>query len=144
MRGDVALPAAHSKAWQSVLKSKAMRIPGPARTAVALVAAYAVALQTILLVFGGPVAGAIDFAGRPICSHLGAGTTSPAPSEHGRDCLAACLTGCIGGAVAVPAPGAALFYAPAPLHTVAAAIEAAPAIRLSATGAHRSRAPPPA
>jgi hypothetical protein len=119
-----------------------MRIHDSARAAVALAAAYAVALQTILLVFGSAGAGAPGFAGQAVCSHLGAGTSGPVPAEHGRDCLAACLTGCIGGAVAMPEPGAALLYAPQPLHAVAAAVEAAATMRLSATGAHRSRAPP--
>jgi hypothetical protein len=120
-----------------------MRIHGSARAAVALVAAYAVALQTILLVFGGSLAGAAGFAGQPICSHSGAATTSPAPAGPGRDCLAACLSGCMCGAIAVPVRGAALLYAPQPLQTLAAAAEAAPAMPLSASRAHRSRAPPP-
>jgi len=119
-----------------------MRIHGSARAAVAFVAACAVALQTILLVFGGSLAGAAGFAGQPICSHSNAATTSPAPAGPGRDCLATCLTGCMCGAMAVPVPGAALLYAPEPLQTLAAAAGAAPAMRLSVNRANRSRAPP--
>lgn len=108
----------------------------------ALVAAYAVALQTILLVFGGPIAGAADHAAQPICSHFGVGGNGSAPAGLGHDCLAACLTGCCCGAIAVPAPGAAVASAPESAQTVAVAVAGAPILRLSATGAHRSRAPP--
>lgn len=111
------------------------------RATVALVAAYAVALQTILLVFAGAVsAGAAPFAAAPICS--GAGATDPASPGHSQDCLGACLTGCSCGTAAVPVPGATVAYAPEPAQIVTAAIEAATAIRAGVTAAHRSRAPP--
>ncbi len=120
-----------------------MRTRYYARAVVALVAAYAVALQAILLVLGGPIAGAGDFAAQPICSAFGAAGTGSAPVGHEHDCLAACLIGCCCGATAAPAPGAILVYALKPARTVGAAGEAAtPTLRLSATGAHRSRAPP--
>jgi hypothetical protein len=120
-----------------------MRIRHSARAAVALAAAYAVALQTILLVFGGPVAGAANFATQPICSHFGDSSSAP-PAGPGHDCLTACLTGCCCGAVAVPPPGVGGIFAPIPVQRVGAAVAAAPTVQLSATGAHRSRAPPPA
>jgi hypothetical protein len=120
-----------------------MRIHGSARAAVAVVAAYAVALQTILLVFGGSIAGADDLFGQTICSHDGGGTSAPAPAGHGHDCLAACLTGCSCGAAAVPVRESALLSAPQPLRLVAASAQAKPAIWPSAIRAHRSRAPPP-
>jgi hypothetical protein len=120
-----------------------MRIRHSARAAVALAAAYAVALQTILLVFGGPVTGAAHFAAQPICSYFG--DSGPAPAGPGHDCLEACLTGCCCGAVAVPLPGVAGIAAPMRVQRVGAAVAvAAPTVRLTATGAHRSRAPPPA
>jgi hypothetical protein len=112
------------------------------RATVALIAAYAVALQTILLVIAGAVPGATQFAATPICSAIGTSGTGSAPSGHSQDCLAACLTGCCCGAAAVPAPGTTIAYAPEPAPTVIAAIEAATATRPGITAAHRSRAPP--
>jgi hypothetical protein len=120
-----------------------MRIHGSARAAVAVVAAYAVALQTILLVFGGSIAGADHLFGQTICSHDGGGTNDSAPVGHGRDCLAACLTGCNCGAAAVPVRDSALLYGPQPLQFVTVSGQATPAIWPSAIRAHRSRAPPP-
>jgi hypothetical protein len=113
------------------------------RATVALIAAYAVALQTILLVFAGAVpAGAASFAETPICSAAGAAGTGSVPG-HGQDCLTACLTGCCcGGAAAVPMPGATAAYAPEPARIVIAAIEATATPRPGMTAAHRSRAPP--
>jgi hypothetical protein len=111
------------------------------RATVALIAAYAVALQTILLVFTGAVpAGATSFAGTPICS--GAGSTGPVSPGHSQDCLTACLTGCSCGATAIPVPGTAVAYVPEPAQIVIAAIEAATTSRPGMTAAHRSRAPP--
>jgi hypothetical protein len=110
------------------------------RATVALIAAYAVALQTILLVFAGTMPGATSFAATPICSSTaGNGSVPPGPSQ---DCLTACLTGCCCGVAAVPVPGASVAYAPEPARIVIAAIEAAAPLRPGATAAHRSRAPP--
>jgi hypothetical protein len=140
-----------------------------ARTGIALAAAYAVALQAVLLAFGVPGAGAAV----PLCS-AAAGHAAPAGQsqahsqgqsqeqsqaqsqgqsqgqsqeqrnqDHNRDCLAACLTGCCSSAPICPMPVAAAIDAPAPaqqLLTVASAVERVWAAR--ATNAHRSRAPP--
>lgn len=111
-----------------------------ARTLVALAAAYAVALQALLLAVGVPVTGASEFAAVPICSSFGAGHSAPA--GHTQDCLGACLTGCCCGAAVFPAPGLAMAYAPVPLLRIAAAPEIAPTSRFSAARANRSRAPP--
>jgi hypothetical protein len=112
------------------------------RATVALIAAYAVALQTILLVFAGTVPGATSFATTPICSSFGTAGTGSAPPGHSQDCLTACLTGCCCGAAAIPAPGATVAHAPEPARIVIAAIEAAATLRPGVTAAHRSRAPP--
>jgi hypothetical protein len=112
------------------------------RATVALIAAYAVALQTILLVFAGTVPGATSFAATPICSSFGTAGTGSAPPGHSQDCLTACLTGCCCGATALPVPGATVAYAPQPAQAVAAAIAAAATPRPGVTAAHRSRAPP--
>jgi hypothetical protein len=111
-----------------------------ARTLVALAAAYAVALQALLLAVGVPAAGASEFAAVPVCSSFGAGHSAPA--GHAQDCLGACLTGCCCGAAVFPAPGPAMAYAPVALLRIAAAPATAPPLRRSVTRANRSRAPP--
>src|ERR1700734_735036 len=97
-----------------------MSIRRHVRAAVALIAAYAVALQTILLVFAGTVPGATSFAATPICSSFGTAGTGSVPPGHSQDCLTACLTGCCCGATALPVPGATVAYAPQPAQGVAA------------------------
>ncbi len=115
---------------------------GVVRAFVAVAAAYAVALQALLLAIGGPFGGGAQFAALPICSsHSSFGAGHSAPAGHGGCCVDACL-GCCGEAPLCPAPGAALTYAPAPLQTVAAAHESAPAVLAGVAAAHRSRAPP--
>ena len=119
-----------------------MSIRRHVRATVALIAAYAVALQTVLLVFAGAAPGATLLAGTPICSSVGTAGTGSAPPGHSQDCLAACLTGCCCGAAAVPVPGTTVAYAPEPARIVIAAIEATAVTWLGVTAAHRSRAPP--
>jgi hypothetical protein len=131
----------HSKTPQIVLESSPMSIRRYARAAVALIAAYAVALQMILLALVGPMS-TTHFAVQPVCSAFGAAGTGSVPPGHSQDCLAACLTGCCCGAITVPVPGATFAYAPEPAQTVTAAIEAGTATRPGMTAAHRSRAPP--
>jgi hypothetical protein len=110
------------------------------RAIVALVAAYALALQAILLAFGALPAGAGEFAAVPICSSLGTG--HPAPAGHAPDCLGACLTGCCGGVPLLPAPAMLTADASIPMPAVAAMAETAPPSYLRPARAHRSRAPP--
>jgi hypothetical protein len=131
----------HSKMPRIVLESSPMSIRRYARAAVALIAAYAVALQMILLALIGPM-GATQFAAQPVCSTFGTAGTGSVPPGHAQDCLAACLTGFCCGATAVPVPGATVAYAPETAQTVTAAIDAATAMRSGVTAAHRSRAPP--
>jgi hypothetical protein len=111
-----------------------------ARALVALAAAYAVALQAILLAIGGPAAGAAQFVAPPICSTLGAG--HDAPAGHGNDCCWACLGGCWCGASVLPDHDAPIARAPAPQQAIVASIEPPLLLLHGATGAHRSRAPP--
>jgi hypothetical protein len=111
------------------------------RATVTLIAAYAVALQTILLVFAGTMPGA-SFAATPICSGAGAAGTGSVPPGHSQDCLTACLTGCCCGAAAVPVPGASVADVPEPTQIVTAVNEVATAIRPGVSAAHRCRAPP--
>jgi len=113
-----------------------------ARAGLALAAAYAVALQAILLAFGVPIAGAGGVSAFPVCA---AAAGHSAPAGHGQDCLEACLTGCCSGAVFVgPAPAGAMVYAPTPAQTMAPALGARPHLAARITNAHRSRAPPAA
>src|ERR1700722_18210898 len=101
-----------------------MNLRRHARIGIALAAAYAVALQAILLAFGVPSAGGV--AASPLCS-AAAGHSAPAGQNqgHSQDCLAACLTGCCSGAPICPTPASAAIYAPAlaQVLTVASDIE---------------------
>ncbi len=117
-----------------------MNMRNYARALVALAAAYAVALQMLLLAIGGPAAGATEFAALPICASLGAGHSAPA--DHGRDCLGTCLACCCGGAPVAPAPAMGVRYVPVPGQFVAGIAEAIAPSPFSVTAANRSRAPP--
>lgn len=112
-----------------------------ARAALALVTAYALALQVVLLAVACPLAGGAAFAAQPICSHLGAGGSVPAPAGHCCGCLGACLAGCCAAPAPQP-PGVGVLYRPGTARTIAVALDRGPLVRSSVTGAHRSRAPP--
>jgi hypothetical protein len=113
------------------------------RALLALIAAYAVALQAVLLAVGGPAFGATQFAAVPICSPFGSTVPGHAPPRHGHDCLlATCVAGCCWASHAAPSPDLAVIHAPDLARASAAAADAAPILRLSLTRAHRSRAPP--
>ncbi|HEX3502654.1 MAG TPA: DUF2946 family protein [Xanthobacteraceae bacterium] len=122
-----------------------MRLQPRARAGIALLAAYAVALQALLLTAIASSAALAGTAVVPIC----ASTHHSAPADsgqadHGQDCLDACLTGCCCAAPLLPAPARALRYAPKPLLTLATAFEAQAPIPAGRGTAHRSRAPPAA
>jgi hypothetical protein len=127
-----------------------MNVRYHARAAIALAAAYVVALQAVLLAFGAPVAGAGGFAALPICASTAAGHSAPIGHEqghgqgHGQDCLDACLTGCCCGAPILPAAARAAVNVPAPMHALAVARHTGAPFVASFTNAHRSRAPPAA
>jgi hypothetical protein len=112
-----------------------------ARAAIALIAAYTVALQAILLVLTVPIGRSAAFVAQSICSHSEAGSGS-GPTGHGHDCLGACLTGCCCGTTVLPTPGPAVGYAPERALPVVVAFEPVSMPPRPATGAHRSRAPP--
>src|ERR1700730_1119773 len=109
-----------------------MHLRHHARALVALAAAYAVALQAILLAVGAPIAGAGEFTALPICSVLGSvlgsalgsalGAGHSAPADRGHDCLGPCLAGCCCGTAVGAAPAPSLSYAPAPVPTPCAAL----------------------
>lgn len=115
-----------------------------ARTMVALLAAYAVALQSMLLAVGAPVIAAPEFAGQssslPICS--GAGPGSSIPVDHDHSCIGACLADCCGNTSVTPHLIAAVLEVPRAGRAVTVALESIPALPFPTAGAHRSRAPP--
>jgi hypothetical protein len=125
------------------LDTRAMSLRHHARTVVALAAAYAVVLQTLLLAIGSPVAGArefnAEFAAFPLCS----GPSHSAPAHHSGDCPVPC-PGCCCGPAAGPAPAPAVTYAPAALQIVAPAPAVPALVFVRISGANRSRAPPSA
>jgi|SRR5579863_1348031 len=117
-----------------------MSLASRLRAVLALAAAYAVALQVILLAVTGPLATGATFAVRPICSHFGAGGSSaPAGQADGR--VGACF-GCCCGPPIGPTSAPAMTCTPAPAQTVAVARVTAPRLIAAAARAHRSRAPP--
>lgn len=120
-----------------------MRVRHHAHAAVALIAAYAIALQAVLLVFGGLIAGGGPAAaGQAICAHAGAADSGSAPSKPRHGCFGACPAGCCGSPTAISAPAASI-VPPLPLARKGAGVVMAVAWRLpTVTGAHRSRAPP--
>jgi len=111
------------------------------RAVLALVTAYAVALEVVLLAVAGPLAGDAAFAAQPICSHLGAAGSAPAPAGPYCDCLGACLAGCC-TAPSPPPPAVAVIHKLGTARTISVALALAPLLRSSAAAAHRSRAPP--
>ena len=108
-----------------------------ARIGIAVAAAYAVALQAVLLAFGVPSAGGV--AAVPICSAAAGHST---PARQSQDCLEACLTGCCSGAPICPKPAAAAIYAPTWARILTAVSNTRPLWAARVTNAHRSRAPP--
>jgi hypothetical protein len=125
-----------------------MRLQPRARAGIALTAAYAVALQALLLT---AIASSTALAGTailPICAsphHSAPGDSGQAGhGQNGQDCLDACLTGFCSAAPLLPAPTRALHYAPKPLLTLVPAFEAQAPIPADRGTAHRSRAPPAA
>ncbi|MGA9010678.1 MAG: hypothetical protein WB495_28250 [Xanthobacteraceae bacterium] len=108
-----------------------------ARIGIALAAAYAFALQAVLLAFGIPSAGGV--AAVSICSAAAGHST---PAGQSQDCLEACLTLCCRGAPICLTPAAVAIYAPAPAQMLTAVPEVGPLPAVRIAAAHRSRAPP--
>jgi hypothetical protein len=115
------------------------------RAIVALVAAYAVALQGAFLAIGGPIAGPTNlgasFAASSLCLSSRLGGEHPGPGGPEHDCSAACAACCC-SAPAATAPAAVTAYEMVPAGLIGATIVIAPTWRFDAGRAHRSRAPP--
>jgi hypothetical protein len=119
-----------------------MTLQPRARTAIALVAAYAVALQALLLAAIASSASVDGVTALPICASAHASPASNGGTGQSQDCLDACLTGCCCGVPILPLPPKAADAAPKPLHVLAAAHESDVLVPVRAAKAHRSRAPP--
>ena len=117
-----------------------MQFRRDARAIVAVAAAYAVALQGLLLAIGPPF-GADELGARQLCSSSGATPSGQAPPGHSPGCCDACLTCCCGVAAAV-APGTSGGYVLGGAHKLAPAVELVPVPQPGVAGAHRPRAPP--
>ena len=112
------------------------------RRLIALAAAYAIALSSLIVTFGVARA-AIPVPGTITCHSEAGGTTQPAnPAHEGKLCDASCCIGCLTLVAALPPPPAKVTGAPRssgePL-ALAAIITFGPAAH---TASHPSRAPP--
>ena len=112
------------------------------RRLIALVAAYTIALSSLIVSYEVARA-AIPDPGTITCHSEAGGTTAPADGEHdGMLCDASCCIGCLMLIVAVPPPPAAVAEAP---RSFGRPMALAAAITLGAvahTTSHQSRAPP--
>jgi hypothetical protein len=116
------------------------------RRVIALVAAYAIALASLLASFGAARAAAAEAAAGPggvICHTLTADQQTPSPStDTGKICVNNCCVGCLMLLAALPPPPLKVFGAP----QSAAQLLTPPAVAVLSAGphskSHRSRAPP--
>jgi len=117
------------------------------RRIVALAAAYAIALSSLIASFGAASAGA-DAAAAPsgiICHTLVAGDQTPSSGDtNNKHCIDNCCIGCLMLTAAVPPPPAKFTGAP-----LSASQSITPPQNIVLVGGletkdHRSRAPPPA
>jgi hypothetical protein len=121
-----------------------MRFPRGSRAAIALIAAYALALQPLLASFASLAHAANAAPGQwVICSHIApGGDRGHAPADHGRHCP--CCTGgacCVGGFHAdLPRPVFAPLLTAAPAAIIVIAFMAMPRERPGEQ--YRQRAPP--
>ena len=116
------------------------------RRIVALAAAYAIALSSLIASFGAASAAAAAAAPNGvICHTLVAGDQAPSSGDtNGKHCADNCCIGCLMLMAAVPPPPAKIIGAP-----LSARQSIAPPQNIVLSGGletkdHRSRAPPPA
>ena len=115
------------------------------RRVIALTAAYAIALSSVLASFSAAQAAAeaINQPDSVLCHNSAAAQPAPPADESNKICVAWCCVGCLTMATAVPPP------VPAAALTHALSQRLAPLARVVLAGgtdfnAHRSRGPPPA
>lgn len=115
------------------------------RRIVALVAAYAIALSSLIASFGAASAAAAAAPNGIICHTLVAGDEAPSSGDtNSKHCADNCCIGCLMLMAAVPPPPAKIIGAP-----LSASQSIAPPQNIVLSGGletkdHRSRAPPPA
>jgi DUF2946 family protein len=114
------------------------------RRIVALAAAYAIALSSLIASFGAASAAAVAAAPNGIICHtLVAGDEAPASGDtNNKHCIDNCCIGCLMLMAAVPPPPAKIVLAP-----LSASQSIAPPQNIALVGGlktkdHRSRAPP--
>jgi hypothetical protein len=118
------------------------------RRIVALVAAYAIALSSLIASFGAARAAA-DAATTPagiICHTVAPDQQSPSPASDRSDrhCIDNCCIGCLMLMAAVPSPPAKITGAPFSASQTVAPPQNIVLVGVLQTQDHRSRAPPPA
>jgi hypothetical protein len=117
------------------------------RRIVALAAAYAIALSSLIASFGAASAAA-EVATAPdgiiICHTIVAGSETPSPADqtNSRHCVDNCCIGCLMLMVAVPPPPAKIIGAPLSASQIVAPPENIVLVGDLETKEHRSRAPP--
>ncbi len=119
------------------------------RRVIALAAAYAIALSSLIATFASARAAAEAAAapdGAIICHTVVAGDEAPSPADqtNSKHCVDNCCVGCLMLIAAVPPPPAKIVRAP-----LSASQSAAPPRHIALSGGletkdHRSRAPPSA
>ena len=111
--------------------------------ALALLAAYAIALQSMLLSIVAPGAWVADAFGTSICAPSRTAHDVPSPaSGHHHDCLAACLAAGSATAATLGNATPALKLRWGRGRTIALALDQAPAAQRFIAKAYESRAPP--
>jgi hypothetical protein len=117
-----------------------MKICVPSRRIVALLAAYVIALQAVLLPLSVVAHAAVD---QTLCSMPADGSQQPAHHDGGCPCGAGCGMQCCGQALAAP-PQAVTWLTPAFVRRVAPPPAFAPIVRIAARGPQVPRGPPAA
>ena len=113
------------------------------RRLIALAAAYAIALSSLVVSFGVTRA-AVAPPGTITCHSDAAGTAQPSGTQpDGKLCDASCCTGCLMLVAALPPPPDQVAEAPRSIGAPLPLVVGAPIGAAAHTSSHRSRAPPP-
>jgi hypothetical protein len=119
------------------------------RRIVALAAAYAIALSSLIASFAS-ASGAAEAASAPdgiiICHTVVVGDETPSPADqtNSRHCVDNCCIGCLMLMAAVPPPPAKIVRVPLSVSQTIAPPQNIVLVGALETKDHRSRAPPPA
>ncbi len=114
------------------------------RRVIALAAAYAIALASLIVNFGAASAAGADVGGFSgiICHSASSGTSAPSGDQSNKLCVECCSTGCLMLMAALPPPpaDAAVLLLAADEIVHPPAIDISPFVHQAKS--HRSRAPP--